>query len=230
MDKYYDDMSHEHGLNFYKSDDGEYYVELGRYIDKISQGSVKEDQVLKNKCAVDREKVVKIKNLAIEKTYGTNKLNNSKRLVKVDGLITVNDSVKRFTKEISPESFRKWDQFCLLMLSVIPLQIQKKVEENLKKDLVKQNKIIDSHQFKIEKLEEDHEEMKDIMSYLKNEMKKKDEKLEEELKKKDRELEKYLKQDREDAKKNDRKELKVDLEEMKKELKEELKKELRNEK
>jgi len=45
MDEYYNDMSSKHGLNFYKS---EYYVELGRYIDKISQGSVKENQILKN--------------------------------------------------------------------------------------------------------------------------------------------------------------------------------------
>ena len=57
IDDVYHRMSKEEGLNFYKSSAGDYYVELGRYIEKVSDGSVKEDQLLKNKCAIDKDRL-----------------------------------------------------------------------------------------------------------------------------------------------------------------------------
>ena len=171
IDDVYHRMSKEEGLNFYKSSAGDYYVELGRYIEKVSDGSVKEDQLLKNKCAIDKDKIVRLKDLEIDEDFSVNDLRPGKRLIKMDGLLTVNNSIKRFTKEIAPESFRKWDDFCFLMLSVVPLQIQKRVEKNLRKELSVMEKNIESAHCMIDKLKEENEEMQEKLREMKKRIK-----------------------------------------------------------
>lgn len=184
LDQVYEDLSEKLSLNYYKSVEGDYYVELGRYVDKISGGSVSEGQILKNKCAIDKNKMLKLRDLEVEKKFGYNHLTDGKKLVSMEGIQTINDSIKRYTKGELSDNFENWSELCCLMISLIPLQIEKSVQRSLKKELRKRDKIIESHQFRIDSLEEEQDGLRQENEQMRKEIK--------EMKKKYNKFEKIL--------------------------------------
>ena len=86
-------------VNYYVDIKGKYYVELQKYIDIVTDGKCKERQLIVNKEAIDHSKILRYGEIKIKSSYEVNKITPMKRLIRVDGLTTVNDSIRRFSSK-----------------------------------------------------------------------------------------------------------------------------------
>jgi spore germination protein YaaH len=145
------------GLNLYIDKRGLFYVELKRYVENLTNSKCKENQIVKNKFAVDKEKVKKLSEIEIEKKYEINKLTSTKKIIEISGLQTVNDSIKRFGKELN-QTFFNWEILCQKMILIIPRLIESAVKKYLEIELEKVNSILKYQQKQIEDLKRDKEE------------------------------------------------------------------------
>ena len=120
-------------VNYYVDIHGVCYIELQKYIDNVTKGECKERQILFNKGAVDHTKIVRFHEINIKEKYEVNRLTPGKRLIRVDGLATVNDSIKRFSKQEIDVNFFNWQKLCELIIFNLPKIIEASAKRVFKK-------------------------------------------------------------------------------------------------
>lgn len=170
IEKIYQNIFSSLGINFYTTTDNKYYIELKKYIEDLTNNSCKESQLLKNKEAVDKDKVKNLSEINIKNKYEKHKLTNKKKVIEISGLNTVNDSIKRFGKNI-PVTFFQWHKLCEMIVLNLPIVVessikkffQKEFDEIKKRDTEKQ-KLIDEIREKNNKLQEENEQIKNKLN------------------------------------------------------------------
>ena len=154
VEKIYVKIFSKLGINLYKDKKGLFYVELKKYVENLTNSKCKESQIVKNKFAIDKDKIKKLSEIEIDTKYETNKLFPSKKIVEISGLQTVNDSIKRFSKDLDKKFFN-WEIICQKMILIIPKLIEVAVKKYLEIELNKVNSILKYQQKQIEELKRD---------------------------------------------------------------------------
>lgn len=170
IEKIYQKIFTQLGLNFYKGHNDKYYVEFKKYIEHLTDGSCKEQQILTNKKAVDKGKIIRLKDLQIKSQYIVEKLTPNKRIIELSGLNTVNDSISRFGK-IIPDAFNQWQRLCEIIVINLPLVIEGAVKKYIKQEFDKLYKIDEERQKEIKELNKFKENTKQDMLVMQTENK-----------------------------------------------------------
>jgi len=162
------------GINFYTTTDNKYYIELKKYIEELTNNSCKESQILKNKEAVDKEKIKYLSEINIKSKYETHKLSSKKKVIEITGLYTVNDSIKRFGKNI-PITFFQWHKLCEIIVLNLPLVIESGIKKYIQKELKKITERDIENQKQINEIKKENNVLKEKINSIEiqiNEMKK----------------------------------------------------------
>jgi hypothetical protein len=170
IEKIYKEIFNSLKVNFYTSTDDKYYIELKRYVEGVTNNSCKERQILTNKAASDEKKIKRLEEINIKSKYECNEITPKKRIIEISGLYTVNDSIKRFGKDI-PLTFFQWHQLCEIIVINLPVVIQEGVKNYFKeefdkiheKDMDKQRQL-DDQKHQIENLQLQLLEIKNLLS------------------------------------------------------------------
>lgn len=170
IEKIYQKIFNKLGLNFYVGHDKKFYIEFKKYIEHLTEGSCKEQQILTNKKAVDKGKIIKLKDLEIKSQYIVEKITPNKRIIELSGLNTVNDSISRFGKTV-PVVFSQWQRLCEIIVINLPLVIEGAVKKYVKQEFDKLYKIDEERQKEIKELNEFKENTKQDMLVLQTENK-----------------------------------------------------------
>ena len=166
LDKIYQRVFSGLNVNLYKEKNGKYYVELKKYIDIMS--NLTENQIMNHKYSIDKNKVVKLKDLDIEQSFVINRLTANKRLIEVDGLQTINDTIKR-TGSVKNEIFLTWENLCQVIINNLPKLIEVAVKKYFKKELDKINDRADEQEIKIKVLERQNKNLEKEINNIKDE-------------------------------------------------------------
>ena len=171
---YHDIFTKKLNINYYVDIKGKYYVELQKYIDVVTGGKCKERQLIVNKEAVDHSKILRYHELKIKSSYEVNKITPMKRLIRVDGLTTVNDSIRRFSsKNELNEIFFDWHKLCEVIILSLPNIIEKAVKKYFKNKFEEIDTKFTEQNMEMKKLREENDmEMKKLREENDMEMKK----------------------------------------------------------
>jgi len=179
VEKMYQKIFQNIDVNLYHSKDGKYYIELKKYIESMSK--LKESQIINHKYSLDKDKIVKLKDLDIQESFTFHKLSPCKKLIELSGLQTLNDSIIRSNSQVN-KNFLLWENLCQIMITNLPKLIESAVKKYLKNELDKINsradeqeyeiKVLKAHNIKLEKkIEEGNDELKNLEKRLKMENK-----------------------------------------------------------
>lgn len=177
VEKMYQKIFQNIDVNLYHSKDGKYYIELKKYIESMSK--LKESQIINHKYSLDKDKIVKLKDLDIQESFSFHKLSPCKKLIELSGLQTLNDSIIRSNSQVN-KNFLLWENLCQIMITNLPKLIESAVKKYLKNELDKINsradeqeyeiKVLKAHNIKLEKkIEEGNDELKNLEKRLKME-------------------------------------------------------------
>lgn len=179
IEKMYQKIFKNIDVNLYHSKDGKYYIELKKYIESMSK--LKESQIINHKYSLDKDKIVKLKDLDIQGSFTFHKLSPCKKLIELSGLQTLNDSIIRSNSQVN-RNFLVWENLCQIIITNLPKIIESAVKKYLKNELDKINtradeqeydiKVLKAHNIKLEKkIEEGNDDLKNLEKSLKMENK-----------------------------------------------------------
>lgn len=179
IEKMYQKIFQNIDVNLYHSKDGKYYIELKKYIESMSK--LKESQIINHKYSLDKDKIVKLKDLDIQESFTFHKLSPCKKLIELSGLQTLNDSIIRSNSQVN-RNFLVWENLCQIIITNLPKIIESAVKKYLKNELDKINtradeqeydiKVLKAHNIKLEKkIEEGNDDLKNLEKRLKMENK-----------------------------------------------------------
>lgn len=179
IEKMYQKIFQNIDVNLYHSRDGKYYIELKKYIESMSK--LKESQIINHKYSLDKDKIVKLKDLDIQGSFTFHKLSPCKKLIELSGLQTLNDSIIRSNSQVN-RNFLVWENLCQIIITNLPKIIESAVKKYLKNELDKINtradeqeydiKVLKAHNIKLEKkIEEGNDDLKNLEKSLKMENK-----------------------------------------------------------